>query len=297
MARLIRYLVISTAAVFSCGLVATVAVESQTATDKTHYVSVLDESGAPVKDLKTAEFRLREDGVDREITDVTLATDPLYVSLLVDTTPAAEQYIQEIRKSLVAFAQRIAAGNPEARIGVMEFGQAAIPLVPFTTDREKLESVLKRVYPKKARESVLLEALNDSVTSLGKQSSGRRAVVVFAIEPGNENTTVAPQKVNEGFMKSGAQLWVVSLRNKPGLTDNSQRDLVLNMVTKNTGGHRENIVAQSAIEMYLTKIADVLTSQYAVTYKRPASDKPKVVQVGVTRTVPLKLHATLFAPQ
>jgi VWFA-related protein len=297
MARLLRYLAISSAVVVSCGLVTSVPVETQNAVDKTIFVSVLDEAGKPVKDLKTAEFRVREDGADREVVDAKLATEPLYVTLLVDTTPGTEPYIQDIRKALAAFAQQIAAGNPEARISVMEFGQAAVPLVPFTTDREKLDSTIKRIYPKRSAESVLLEALHDAANALAKQSSRRRAVVVFTMEPGRENTTIAPQKVQEAFQKSGAQLWVLSLRKQAGLTDNSQRDLVLNLVTKNTGGHREGIVAQSAIDTYLLKYADVLTSQYAVTYRRPASERPQVVQTGITRGGQLKMHASLFAPQ
>ena len=297
MARLLRYLAISSAVVVSCGLVTSVPVETQNAVDKIIFVSVLDEAGKPVKDLKTEEFRVREDGADREVVDAKLATEPLYVTLLVDTTPGTEPYIQDIRKALAAFAQQIAAGNPEARISVMEFGQAAVPLVPFTTDREKLDSTIKRIYPKRSAESVLLEALHDAANALAKQSSRRRAVVAFTMEPGRENTTIAPQKVQEAFQKSGAQLWVLSLRKQAGLTDNSQRDLVLNLVTKNTGGHREGIVAQSAIDTYLLKYADVLTSQYAVTYKRPASERPQVVQTGITRAAPVKMHVSLFAPQ
>ena len=296
MSRSTRILAFSSAITLICVLAAT-GVRSQSATDKTIYISVLDNAGAPVKDLKTEEFRVREDGTDREIVDVKLATDPLYVQLLVDTTVGTEPYVQDIRRALVAFAQRIAAGDANARIGVTEFGQAAVPLIPFTTDREKIDSTLKRVYPKKTPESVVLEALVDATTSLAKQSSRRRAVVVVAVEPSRENTTVRPQQVQDGFQKSGAQLWVVSLRKQAGLTDNSQRDLVLNHVTKNTGGHRENIAAQSAIETYLLQYAEALTSQYAVTYKRPASERPQVVQTGITRPVPLKLHASLFAPQ
>lgn len=273
-----------------------VAVRAQ-ASDKTIYVSVLDESGTPVKDLTTKEFKVREDGVDREVVEAKLATDPLYVTLLVDTTQAAEPYIRDIRGALTAFVKQVAAASPDARIAVYEFGQAAVPLIPFTTDREKLEKDINRIYPKKAPEAVLLEALMDATDNLGKQNSKRRAVVVFSMEPSLERSTEHPQKIQDNFQRTGAQLWTVSLRKGTGLAANSQRDLVLDTVGKNSGGHREFIVGQTAIATYLTKYADVLTSQYAVTYKRPASERPKVVQTGVARTVPLKLHASLFAPQ
>lgn len=283
------------AAMAAVGLTADVA--GSQAADKTVYVAVLDEAGKPVKDLKTEEFRIREDGADREVVDVKLATDPLYVALLVDTTQAAEPYIRDIRGALTAFVKHVASASPDARISVFEFGQASVPLIPFTTDREKLERDINRLYPKKQPEAVLLEALMDATNALGKQNSRRRAVVVFSMEPGLERSTEHPQKIQDNFRRTGATLWTVSLRKNAGLAANSQRDLVLDTVGKNTGGHREFIVGQTAVETYLLKYADALTSQYAVTYRRPASEKPQVVQIGVTRAAPLKLHASLFAPQ
>ncbi len=285
------------AAALALGALTTNASGEGQAADKTIYVSVLDEAGKPVKDLTTKEFKVREDGVDREVVGASLAGDPLCVALLVDTTQPAEPYIRDIRTALTAFAKQITTASPGARITVFEFGQASVPLVPFTSDMETLERQIGRLYPKKTPDGVLLEALMDATSSLNKQNSRRRAVVVLSMEPGRERSTEQPQRIQDAFQRSGAQLWTVSLRKGQGLADNSIRDLVLNTVGKNTGGHREFIVGQTAIETYLTMYADALASQYAVTYKRPASERPKVVQTGVTRTTPLRLHASLFAPQ
>ena len=74
------------------------------------------------------------------------------------------------------------------------------------------------------------------------------------------------------------------------------RDVVLEVLTKNTGGRREFIVGQSAVETILKSYADALTSQYELTYKRPAGAPPQNVQVGVARPG-LKLLATVWPPQ
>jgi VWFA-related protein len=271
---------------------------AQTAVDKTIFLSVLDEAGKPVGDIALGEILIREDGVDREVISVDRATEPLYVALLVDTTPAAGPYIRDIRNSLVAFARQVRAAGPDARISVTEFGQAAVPIVPFTTDAEKLEKDINRIYSKPDASSVLLEALIDAGNSLAKQNSPRRAIVVFNMEATVERSRDEPGKIQEAIRKSGAQLWVVSLqKGRNTLETRSQRDFVLNTLAKNTGGGREFIVSESAIETYMKAYAVTLTSQYAVTYKRPSSDRPKVVQTGVARRAPLKLHASGFAPQ
>lgn len=295
-ARSVRLSALSAVLAVSLGPAAGAA--RQTAADKTIFLSVLDQQSKPVTDLKLGEILIREDGVDREVVSVGRATQPLYVALLVDTTPAAEPYVRDIRNGLAAFARDVRAASADARISVMEFGQAAVPITPFTTDGARLEKDINRIFPKQDAPSVLLEALIEASNSLAKQDSPRRAIVVFNMEGTLERSREQPAKIQEAIRKAGAQLWVVSLQKGRNKLDTlSERDIVLNALTKNTGGHREFIVAESAIQGYLTLYAAVLTSQYAVTYKRPASERPKVVQTGLARTAPLKLHAGMFAPQ
>jgi hypothetical protein len=275
------------------------AARGQAAADKTIFIAVLDNAGKPVKDIAMGEILIREDGVDREVMSVAPATDPLYVALLVDTTPAAEPYIQDIRRGLTAFVQQIGAASTDARISITEFGQAAIPITPFTTDREKLQKDINRIFPKRGDvPAVLLEGLKDVSDSLAKQNSRRGAIVILTIEGAIDRSSQEPKKIQESLTKSRAQLWTVSLDKNRQKQDNlSQRDVVINAMTQATGGRREYISAESAIEGYMKMYADALLSQYAVTYKRPLSDKPKLVQTGLTRPTPLKLHSGLFAPQ
>ena len=290
--------VLALSALVSLALGHALGARVQTAVDKTIFLSVLDEGGKAVTDIKLGEVLIREDGVDREVVSVSPATQPLYVAVLLDTTGAAEPYIRDIRSSLASFARQVRAASPDARISVTEFGQAAVPIVPFTTDAEKLEKDISRIYPKRDAPSVLLEALVDASNSLAKQNSPRRAIVVFNMEGTLERSREEPAKIQEAIRRAGAQLWVVSLQKGQSRPEtSSQRDFVLNALTKATGGKREFVVAESAIEQYMKAYADTLTSQYAVTYKRPSSDRPKVVQTGLARSAPLELHACLFAPR
>jgi VWFA-related protein len=271
---------------------------AQSAVDKTIFVTVLEESGKPVTDIKLGELLIREDGVDREVVSVERATQPLYVAMLVDTTPQAQPYIRDIRDGFAGFARQVRAGNPDARISITEFGQAAVPITPFTTDAERLEKDIGRIYPKQEAPSVLLEALIDASNSLAKQNSPRRAIVVFNMEGTLERSREQPGKIQEAIRRAGAQLWALTLDRGSKKQDAlSDRDIVLNALTKNTGGKREYINAEPAIPVQMKLFADALIGQYAVTYKRPSSDRPKVVQTGLTRGGPLKLHAGAFAPQ
>jgi hypothetical protein len=266
----------------------------QSADSKTIFVGMVDESGRPVKDLQLGDILVREDGVDREVVSVEPASETLNVALLVDTTPGAEDVIRDIRDGFNAFVHQIAAGSPGARMLLMEFGQAAVVVHPVTSDYDALEKSVSRIFPKRTAPSVLLEALIAASQELVKQPSRRRAIVAFNVEPSDEQSREEPQRINEMLRRSGAQLWSLSLQR--GASKNAKRDVVLGQLAKNSGGRREFIVAQSAVPTYLKMYADALASQYQVTFKRPASEHPKLLQTG-TRRKGVRLHSSLFPPE
>jgi hypothetical protein len=268
------------------------AARSAPAADKSIFVSALDASGAPVKDLTAADFRLREDGVDREIVSVKPATDPLQIALLADSTADADKLVRDLRVSLATFVKQVHSTSPDAAISLMEFGQAAVTMVPYVTDDAALQGGINKLVGRPGAASVLLEAIIEASNNLAKRPSPRRAIVSLNIEPTNEQSREEPKKINESLRKSGAQLWSVSLQS--GALKNPTRDVVLNGLTRNSGGTRDFIVAPSALETVLTGYANALTAQYEVTYKRPGSSA-QVVQVGTVRQG-LTLHASGFAP-
>ncbi|CAN5872035.1 hypothetical protein BH18ACI5_BH18ACI5_23830 [soil metagenome] len=274
---------------------ATVPAGTQSGVEKTLFISVLDESGKPVKDMTAADLRVREDGVDGDVMALKPATGPQFVSLLADTTPGAEAYVSDIRKAYSAFVRRIFAANPESQVSLMEFGQAAVTITPFTKSAEDLDKGINTLFPKPRSGSVLLEAIIASANELAKRQSQRRAIVSLNMEPSDEQSHQDAKKLDDALRRSGIQLWALSLQKGPA--SNSKRDLVLNELTKRTGGRRDIIVAQSAIDTYLARYADALTSQYEMTYRVGNSSKvAQVVQTGTTRPG-VKVHASLYPLQ
>jgi von Willebrand factor type A domain len=266
---------------------------AQSAGERTIFFAAVDDALKPVKDIKTGEILIREDGVDREIVSVKPSAETLTVMLLADTTSEVDEMLLDVRKALIAFVRQVHSVSPDAQISLMEFGQASVTLVPFTTSDADLEKGINRLAGKPRSASVLLEAINAASNNLAKRPSPRRAIVALNVEPSDEQSREDPKRIVESLRKSVAQLWSLSIQRGP--LKNPQRDVVLNVFTKNTGGAREFIVSQSAAESYLTKYADVLTSQYEATYKRPAT-KAQAVQIGTTRQG-VRLHASGFAPQ
>jgi hypothetical protein len=278
-------------------------------TDKTIFVAVTDAAGKPLTDVKLSEFAVREDNVNREVVSVKPASKPLYLYLLADTSRQAgntgfmgretstggTELIRDIRNSLTDAVKTLNALQPEAQVALMEFGQAAITVTKFTNKVADLEKGINRLYPKPEAGSVILEAMIEASKQLTKVPSGRRAIITLNIEPGEEESRQQPKLIWESLRDSGANLWSISLQK--GQLRNAQRDVVLNELTKLSGGRREFQIGPVAIKNTLTLFIETLASEYELTYKRPdSSGNVQMVQVGTTRPGS-RTHASMFAPK
>lgn len=272
--------------------------------DKSLFISVVDPQGRPVTDVRMGDILIREDGQDREVVAVKPASQPISVAVLVDTAQGArvtdaygtpEEYVRDIRVAVSAFAKQLLSKSPDASVMLMEFGQAAIPVVPFTSTLADFDKGVNRLTARPGVGSVLLEAIDAANRELATRPSTRRAIVTLNLEPSDEQSSQQPKKIVESFRKSGAQLWSVSVQ-RGGLKA-SKRDLVINDFAKATGGQRDFIVGISAVAGIMQGYADALAAQYEVVYKRPESNKPpQVIQVG-TLLQNVKTHASGFPPQ
>ncbi len=270
-------------------------VNKEQASDKSVYVTVIDNASKPVAGLVAADFGIREDNVIREVTAVKPATEPLSVVLLVDTTDAVKESVRDIRTGAASFARDLLTASPESAIQLSEFQGAATVRVKFTQKLPDLEKAITRLFPQPETASVLLEALVDASKDLGKRPSPRRAIVSVNMEPTGEQSQLQPKDVANEVMKSGATLWAISIQS--GTNRNMTRDQVLSGVAVNTGGMRQNIITSTSLEPWLKTVASCLTTQYVVTYKRPDATPAKIVQVALRQGLAHKALASFTAPK
>jgi hypothetical protein len=276
----------------------------QTPLDKSLFVAVIDAESRPIKGVVLGDILIREDGQDREVIAIKPASQPLSVAVLVDTAQGTrvrdaygtpEEYVRDLRVSIGGFAKQLLTLAPDASVMLMEFGQAAITMVKFTSDPAAFENGVNRIVSRPGVGSVLGEALEAANKDLIERPSTRRAIVSLNLEPSDEQSFDNANSIKASFRKSGAQLWSVSVQR--GGLKNSKRDVVLNDFAKLSGGKRDFVVGISAVENILKSYANALAMQYEVVYKRPANAKNvTAIQVG-TLLQNVKVHASGFAPQ
>jgi VWFA-related protein len=247
------------------------------------YVSVLDASGEPVSGLTAADFRIREDGVVREVLKAGPATAPLTVALLVDDSQAATPAVQMIREATETF---IAALDGKAEMAVITFGERPTIAVDYTTDRQKLIDGSRRIFPRAGTGAYLMDAIVEVGKGMQAREEPRSVIAVIMMENDVEFSNRHYQQVLDQLQKSGAALHVIALGppNQRLSDENRNRDQVVALGTERTGGRRDNVLALTAAAPRMKQLAAELLNQYVVTYARPeALIPPEKVEATVTR--------------
>jgi hypothetical protein len=262
-----------------CLLAAGLEIAAQTG-QKTALVTVVAESGGPLRELSARDFVVREGRTTHEVVAVELATEPLSISLLADTTKPPMGVIaptQELRKALSSFVKAIHAVDPDGQIALMEFAGAAITTVDFTSKGDDLDRVIQRLYPNLQTGAVLLEGLVAAAKKLSVRPAPRRAIVSLDFNSTEQSGDRTMEQAPEEVHKSGATVWAVSMRDTA--TSTSGREAILNAVTRANGGLRLTTLEASALEPLLVKVANCLLSQYTVTFARPGNAPLKSIQM------------------
>jgi len=288
--------VLTTVAVLACAVAVTARVPHGSS-EKRIIVTVLDAQNRPVAGLPPDAFVIREDNIDREIVKVERADDPVATVLFADTTSAFGKYVGDLRTVTQAFIKEFFDKNPGSSLGLWEFGEADIPIVDLTTDAAKLNHGATRLFPKGSEQNVVGSALLEGIVSASKRLATRperrRVIVSFNTDVSVEVSRMPGQRVQDAVQNAGVTLFALSINNNT--TNGPLRDNVLNELCPYSGGKRFTIVDIASLESALKNIADVLGSQYAVTYTRP-SGSAKQVLVGIRRNG-LKASTARWAPK
>lgn len=238
-------------------------------------VTVLAPAKGPLADLTAKDFKV-VDGKDTiEVSAAEHVTSPLAVELIVENTlgpmeSAPPTY--ELRTSLRAFAHAIQAGNADAKIGLLTDAGAAVPMIGLDASPADLDNFIANFAPVHQGSGALLEALLAAARTLAEvpASRSRRAIVMVDFAAPDPTTRSEVENIERAVFQSHATLWSISVAGTREETP--QREVMLDGLTRDTGGHRQSIVGASGLENQLKVVANSLLSQYTIQIARAPSD-------------------------
>ena len=107
-------------------------------------VSVLDKVGQPVLGLRGEDFQVSEDGKRQKVTLFSGERRPLRLALALDVSGSMDTKIRQVEEALRHFIDLL---EPADEIMVITFSDRVRVVQDFTSDRERLASVLDRLEP------------------------------------------------------------------------------------------------------------------------------------------------------
>jgi len=240
------------------------------AVQKTMYVSVVDQAGAPVPGLGPADFIVREDDIAREVLSVVPAGEPMQVAVLVDTSDTAREQTRYLRDAVPTFVNTLISGGARNQVTIVGFGDRPTILADYTSNRADLKKATDLIWANPMSGPYLLDAILEVSEGITKRELPRPVIVAIAAE-GQELSYRHDAQVLDQLRKSGAQLYVLMLGTPySAINDEARsRDIVISRGPDDSGGRREQVLTGLGLGSRLKLLAEQLTHQYRVTYSRP----------------------------
>jgi VWFA-related protein len=243
-------------------------------------ITVTDKKGLFVSGLTAADFLVFEDKVPQQIDSFTSEqnnTLPLYVAVLMDTSPSTAAKLKFEQESAMNFIQTVVRPRKD-RVLFATFDDQVILRQDFTDRLELLDRAVFAV-KKTGSQTALYDAIWQFCDEKMRSAQGRRALVLIT----DGDDTYSRADINDAIdIAQRTETTIFAISTKAGLssavpgveagTIKDKGDKGLERLCEETGGVAFFTGDILALERSFTKIAKELRSQYLITYK-PTNDR------------------------
>jgi len=252
------------------------------------YVTVTDLNGAPIKGLSASDFAVTEDGIDKPIASLESASEGVAIVLVLDTTSSMhEEGLKAAKEAADSFVSNTA---PQDQVALYEFQEESNLLVDFTLDHNMVRNAIGKLQLVD-RWTCLYDAASTAVKKAMQIPRGRRAVVLMTDGKDTRgdkpcSTSTVDDVITLAF-KQRVPLYIVGLG--PEVDEST-----LERVAEKTGGAYWRAPKPEDLSAAYHSIADLLQSQYVVTYESTAGTGEHGLQIRVNYQDQQALNAIPF---
>jgi VWFA-related protein len=273
--------------------------------------SVTDRNGRAIPGMRDSDFSVYEDGAERKIMNVTPATEPFNLVLLLDVSGSVEERIDFIRKAARDFLN---TASPQDRISIIAFHDDVKIISDFTTDRRLLSRKLDELDAGGA--TALYDALAFTLVDTLKPLRGERTAVVI-MSDGDDNKSFVPfPAILEATIESGALIYPLYVPSglipessvpKPAITVDPMRSKYLTITTRAaeegqkladvSGGAFYSIKRIEDLQKAYDDVVAQLRTAYTITYSSEANASHHRLRVRTNRAdASVRLSPAVSAP-
>lgn len=249
--------------------------------------SVTDRSGRAIPGMRNSDFSVYEDGSERKVVDVTPATEPFNLVLLLDVSGSVEERIDFIRKAARDFLN---TASPQDRISIISFHDDIKVISGFSTDRRLLSQKLDEIDAGGA--TALWDALGYTLVYTLKPLRGERTAVVI-LSDGDDNKSFIPfPAILEATIESGALIYPLYVPSglipegsvpRPSITVDPMRTRYLTITTRAAEEGQKLATVSGGVFYPIKRLEDLqkayddvvaqMRTAYTITYASAADTK------------------------
>src|SRR5712692_1234492 len=244
------------------------------------FVTVTDDHGAPITNLKKENFQLREDGKEQKIAvfDKESAL-PLSIVLAVDTSLSTRKDLPLELASARRFAHAILRSVDA--LSIYQFSEVVDEVVPFTSDLRKIDRGVDRI--RLGAATALYDALY--LGSRALESRQGRKVLVVITDGGDTVSKVDYKEALRTAQEAEAIVYsiiVVPIEASAGRDTGGEHALM--QLSGDTGGKYYYASSLPQLDNAFQQISDELRTQYLLAYyptQRLSDSDFRRVQVSI----------------
>ena len=137
-------------------------------------VTVRDDKGRIVNDLKQEDFRMFEDGVEQQIRYFSRDELPLAIALVVDGSGSVSPLLNELHRAAYETLSQL---KPEDQVALYAFAAHPERLVDLTSDQKSIAQGITGIGSEGGTN--IADALYESIEYLGQEARERRHAVIM----------------------------------------------------------------------------------------------------------------------
>ena len=254
-------------------------------------VSVIDQSGQAVINLKLENFELQIDGKAAEISELSHSDSPVRLALLFDNSSSVTIAREFEKKAAIRFFKKVL--RPDEDLAALYSVQTGTRLEqPLTKNVSQLTTAIEN-FPVPAGATALLDAIITAADYL-KTVQGRRVIVIVsdgedtisdatfedavkAVQADNCQVYVVKTKDFENFKRTGQRAGNANIRSLSA-------ERRMQEIAAQTGGAVYSPIDEKELDQAFSQISAELSQQYILSYYPENTDK-----IGQFHDITLKI--------
>jgi VWFA-related protein len=259
--------------------------------------SVTDRNGRAISGMRENDFTVFENGIERQITNVSPANEPFNLVLLLDVSGSVEERMDFIRKAARDFLRTT---SPQDRIAIISFRDDIQVISDFSTDRAMLSKKLDEIDA--GGGTALYDALGYVLSNMIKQLRAERSAIVV-MSDGDDNKSFVPfPAILEALTESGCLVYPLYVPSglipegsvpRPEITIDPLRTRYLTLTTRAEDEGRKLAAASGGVYYPIRRLEDLqkayddvvmqLRTSYTITYSSNAVSASPRIRLRTTR--------------